>query len=271
MMAHAPGSNAALTAEALGVARQGRRVFESLDFALRAGEVTAVMGPNGAGKSTLIDCLSGFLSPQAGTVRLVGRPLSTWPLPELCRLRSVMSQSSAIAAPFTVEELLRLGIPRACRRSHRDVERHVQLAAERADVAGLRQRRANRLSGGELQRVHFARCLLQMGLVDDGEVGVVMLDEPVSHQDLGHQEQILEVCRQLAASGHIVLVVLHDVNLVARWSDELLLLGEGRIVDRGAVTTVLGSQCFAEVFGVELTTITDARGRSAWHVKRCIP
>jgi len=240
--------------------RGGRPVLDSVQAELRAGSFTAVMGPNGSGKSTLLDVLAGWLRPQHGQTRLDGRALRDWPDEALARRRLVLSQSLVVSAPFSVRQVVELGIPRACRLAPTEIERRLQAALVRADVAPLAERNCMAVSGGELQRVHLARCLLQVALLPPGDCAVLLLDEPTSHQDLHHQELILSTCRALAALGHLVCAVLHDLNQVSRYADRVLLLDAGRVVLHEATQQALADPRLAEVFRVRLRRLVDDEG-----------
>jgi iron complex transport system ATP-binding protein len=255
-----------LEASAVRLARGGRPVLEAVDVALEPGRFTAIMGPNGCGKSTLLDVLAGYLRPQAGQARLCGRPLTEWPGEALSLRRMVLSQSLTVSAPFSVRQVVELGVPRECRLPGEQLARYVERALERVDLAPLIERSCMALSGGELQRVHFARCLLQLALMAPDERAVLLLDEPTSHQDMRHQESILSTCRQLAADGHLVCAVLHDVNQVSRFADSVLLLQSGRVVLHLPTQQALADPRFAGVFRVRLTPLENPRGAPAWYI-----
>jgi len=242
--------------------RGGRPILHAVAATLEPGLFTALMGPNGSGKSSLLDVLAGYLRPQVGQVILDGRALALWSGEVLSARRLVLSQSLAMNSPFSVRELVQLGIPRSCRLAPVEIERRLQAALLRADVAALADRNTMALSGGELQRVHLARCLLQIALLPPGECAVLLLDEPTAHQDLHHQELILASCRELAALGHLVCAVLHDLNQVSRYAHRVLLLDEGRVVLHEAAQTALADPRLAAVFRVRLRRLVDASGEA---------
>lgn len=251
-----------LEAEAVSVRAGERLLLDAVTLALRPGEVTALVGPNGAGKSTLLDVLSGHRRPDGGEARLDGRPLATWPPDRLARRRAVLTQHAEIAFPFPVEEVVALGLA-----PHRDLHhpRALQGAAGRAMALAEVDRFAGRLyptlSGGERQRVMLARVLAQLLAPDGVPAGRwLLLDEPTSSLDLAHQKLVLEVAVRLARDGCGVLVVLHDLNLAARFADRAALLAEGRLVAVGAPEEVLSPERVGEVYGVELAR-AEAAGR----------
>lgn len=238
-----------LRAEGVGIRRGGRWVLQGLDVALRGGEVLGVLGPNGAGKSTLLAALCGELAPDAGRVGLDERPLAEWPGPERARRLAVLPQSSSLSFAFRVEDVVGMGrLPHASGR-HRDAD-IVERALRAADAWHLFGRNYLVLSGGERQRVHLARVLAQ--LWPGGEGQVLLLDEPTSMLDPLHQHTTLQAVRDFATRGAAVLVILHDLNLAARYCDRLLLLHEGKPHALGPVDEVLRAEPLREVFGLDV-------------------
>jgi iron complex transport system ATP-binding protein len=238
----------------LVVRRGARLLVDSVDLTVAAGRLTVVIGPNGAGKSTLLRLISGELAPSAGTIDLLGEPLGAIPAWRLACMRAVMAQSTRLAFPFSVVDVVRLGVdgigrgrPRAAR------DGIVRAALERADAAHLEGRLFQTLSGGEQQRVQFARVLAQL----DAGRGLaprqmLLLDEPVASLDLKHQLALMGEARRLAETGLGVVAVLHDIQLAADLADELVVLRDGRIAAAGAPGAVLGADLIESVFEVKL-------------------
>ncbi|MEH6493310.1 heme ABC transporter ATP-binding protein [Halopseudomonas sp.] len=236
-----------LQVDALDCARGARTILQGISFQLAAGEVLAVLGTNGAGKSTLLASLSGELTPLGGSIMLSGRPLAGWSAQERARRMAVLPQSSTLAFAFSVAEVVALGrLPHATGRQQDELI--VEQAMAATDVTQLRERSYLTLSGGERQRVHLARVLTQIW--DAGEQGCLLLDEPTASLDLAHQQLILQQARDMAERGLAVVVVLHDLNLAARYADRLLLLHQGRVSALGTPWQVLSTERVAEVFGV---------------------
>lgn len=249
-----------LAADGLVVRRGGRALLDGVGIALAAGRVTAVIGPNGAGKSTLLRCLSGELSPDAGEVRFLGRPLVDWPAAELARRRAVLPQESDLRFPFRVEEVVRLGRvphPGAGETAHDRALAREALA--RVDLGALADRIYPTLSGGERQRVHLARAWVQLRPAP-GEApakgGALLLDEPTSSLDLAHQHGVLALARELARDeGTAVLAVLHDLNLALAYADDAVVLRGGRVFASGPAERVLSPPLVREVFGVGAASV----------------
>ncbi|WP_369959948.1 heme ABC transporter ATP-binding protein [Pseudomonas benzenivorans] len=238
-----------LCAQSLAVRRGGRSVLADIDLRLQPGEVLGVLGPNGAGKSTLLGALCGELPPAQGLVLLDERPLGAWSGPERARRLAVLPQSSTLNFAFRVEQVVAMGrLPHASGRL-RDGE-IVEAALQAADAAHLGGRCYLELSGGERQRVHLARVLAQ--LWPGGEGQVLLLDEPTSMLDPLHQHTTLQAVRTFAEQGAAVLVILHDLNLAARYCDRLLLLERGRPHALGTPQQVLRAEPLQAVFGLEV-------------------
>ena len=237
-----------LRADNLACARGGCTILQDIDFTLEAGEVVAVLGNNGAGKSTLLATLTGELSSGAGQVWLGDRPLAAWADNERARLLAVLPQHSTLAFPFVSEEVVAMGrLPHGSGRQ-RDPE-IIDEAMQAADISHLRGRNYLTLSGGERQRVHLARVLAQ---VWQQPGACLLLDEPTASLDLAHQQLTLGQARAFAARGGSVLVILHDLNLAARYADRILLLHRGTMAALGEPWSVLQAERIAEVFGVRV-------------------
>ena len=238
-----------LRAENLSVRRGGSMVLEGVDLALQPGEVLGVLGPNGAGKSTLLGALCGELEPSAGQVRLDERALGAWGGQERAQRLAVLPQSSTLSFAFPVAEVVAMGrLPHDTGRV-RDAE-IVDAALHAADAEHLRGRSYLALSGGERQRVHLARVLAQ--LWPGGEGQVLLLDEPTSALDPLHQHTTLQAVRDFASQGAAVLVILHDLNLAARYCDRILLLQDGRPHAFGSPDDVLQAEPLRAVFGLDV-------------------
>jgi iron complex transport system ATP-binding protein len=211
--------------------------------------VFGVLGPNGAGKSTLLAALSGELMPSAGQVLLQGRALGDWPDVERARCLAVLPQSSTLSFAFRVADVVAMG--RLPHRTGRDADAAIVAAALAvADAQHLAARNYLKLSGGERQRVHLARVLAQ--LWPGGPGRVLLLDEPTSMLDPAHQHSILQAVRGFAAQGGTALVILHDLNLAARYCDRLMLLKNGCSHAEGSVDEVLRAEPLQAVFGLDV-------------------
>ncbi|MEU5216310.1 heme ABC transporter ATP-binding protein [Streptomyces sp. NPDC020807] len=239
-----PVPRGALVAEAVGlrVALGGRTVLDGVRIEVRAGEVLALVGPNGAGKSTLLAALAADLAPSAGEVRIGGRSAGDWPAGELALRRAVLPQAAALSFSFPVAEVVRMGrAPWAGTEREDEDEAAVAAAMAATEVGAFAARPFSALSGGERARVALARVLAQ-------RAGLVLLDEPTAALDLRHQELVLRVCRERAAAGDAVVVVLHDLGLAAAYADRVAVLHGGRVAADGPPGEVLGAELLGRVY-----------------------
>jgi iron complex transport system ATP-binding protein len=238
-----------LRAEQLTVRRSGRCLLQSITLRLTAGQVVGVLGPNGAGKSSLIGALTGELPADSGELWLNQRRLADWSPQQRAIQLAVLPQQSALRFGFSVESVVALGrLPHVESRCAR--EQAVTQALDALDLGAFRQRNYLQLSGGEQQRVQLARILAQLWPVREGQV--LLLDEPLSMLDPQHQQKCLQEIRRLASSGVAVLLVLHDLNLAARYCDQLLVVQEGVISAQGTPEQVLTEQHLERLFGVQV-------------------
>jgi ABC-type cobalamin/Fe3+-siderophores transport system ATPase subunit len=231
---------------------------EDVSLAVPAGSITAVIGPNGAGKTSLIRAASGVLPIQAGAIRLSGRALSDLKPPERARLVAVVPQARALPEAFTARELVSAGrtpwMNWLGQASPRD-ELAIQTAMQRTETVELGERRVGELSGGEQQRLLLARALAQ-------NAPLLMLDEPSAHLDLRYQIELLDLIRGLVDELNLgVLVALHDLNLVARIADQVVLLVDGKLKATGSVEAVLQPDLLSEAYGIPLTVLKAGRSR----------
>lgn len=241
-----------LDARNLTLTRNRRPILSDVTITARPGEVTALIGPNGAGKSTLLAALTGDLRPDHGSIRLNGDDLATLPPRALAARRAVLTQTTEVAFPFTVAELIRLGIEASP--GPADPALIDRLLTE-VDLPGMAERPYHALSGGEAQRVHFARILAQARRATTPQGPVwLFLDEPVSSLDIAHQLLVMHRARRFATEGGGVLAVLHDLNLTAMVADRVILLAQGRCLAAGPPAEVLTDALLSEAYRCPIRT-----------------
>jgi iron complex transport system ATP-binding protein len=228
-------------------------ILHGIDFTARAGAFTAIVGPNGSGKSTFLKALSGEL-PASGRISINGRDLRDMKPWQAAGLRAVLPQATTLAFPFTVREIVRLGIVGG--RSGAlagEAERLPERALARVDLDGFASRFYQELSGGEQQRVQLARVLCQVWApVLEGEPRWLFLDEPVSSLDIKHQLVIMKIARDFASRGGGVVAILHDLNLTAMFADHVMVVSKGRVAAAGAPGGVLTDELIERVFDCRL-------------------
>jgi len=239
--------------------RVGSKVLISdISASFAPGGLHLLVGPNGAGKSTLVKVLARLLRPQTGTIEYEGTDVNAASEAELAKRRAVLSQAIEIAFPLTVREVVMMGrYPHFSGRPGPTDERIVDEVMQHFDVTEFERRYYQTLSGGERQRVNFARVLAQ--LWDDGSVAScrhLFLDEPLTFLDIRHQIDFMKRIRSFTAAGNVVTVgVVHDLNLAARFADQILMLSGGRIVANGTPAEVLTTERIEQVFGVQPTMV----------------
>lgn len=251
-----------LTGRGLTYAVGGRRLLDDVTVTFPAGAFSVIVGPNGAGKSTLLRALCRELVPQAGEVRYGDRRLAAWTDPELARGRAVLSQTVELGFPLRVWEVVLMGrYPHFTGRPAARDEAACEAAMRYVDVWEWAERDYLTLSGGERQRVQFARVLAQIWEPTPGHARYLLLDEPLTFLDIRHQLDFLERIRTLMAGGDLVVVgVLHDLNLAARFADQVVMMAGGRVLAAGAPGEVLTPDDVARAFGVR-PVVQEVAGR----------
>jgi iron complex transport system ATP-binding protein len=235
----------------ISAAPWGQTLLQDIAFTLEAGSILALAGPNGAGKSTLLKLIAGDIKPSAGELTFGNRPLQAWSPQERAQRLAFLPQMSLLNFPYTVEEVVLLGRTPHDSGHIRDRE-ILESVLQLTDMTSLRYRLYTQLSGGEKQRTQLARIFAQVW-EDESLVGnLLLLDEPNSALDLAHQQQILGTIRAFAKRGCAIVLVLHDLNLVAGIADQVLVLDAGRQVALGAPEQVFTPELFRKVFHVDV-------------------
>ncbi len=221
----------------------------NVSFTAERGAVTALVGPNGSGKSTLVRAMLRRVPLASGEICVDGARLGSMPRVEFARTVSVVTQREDTTFVRTVREYIELG--RFPHRGHRgDDSAAVIHAAERAAVTTLLDRATDAISGGEWQRVRVARALAQGG-------EAILLDEPTAFLDVAHEMQMFEMLAALATSGIAVVLVSHQLNLVARFASSIVLLSRGSVVAAGAPEAMMRGDLLESVYGWPLVVTRD--------------
>jgi iron complex transport system ATP-binding protein len=253
-----PRPAAALSCRNLVVGYGARIVLEGVSLDIMTGRWTAIVGPNGSGKSTLLRALAGLVPHRSGQISLHGRRLSAWPRRERARRLAWLAQT-ATATDLTATEVVALGRFAhsgwlAHRQSEDDAAMHRAMLA--TGSLAWAQRRLSTLSGGERQRVHLARVLAV-------EAPVLLLDEPTTHLDPPHQEDIARLLREQAhRCGVSVVSAIHDLSL-ALTADRLIVLGARGIVGHGTVREALAGDWLSAAFATHVNVV-DHHGVHLW-------
>jgi iron complex transport system ATP-binding protein len=231
-----------------------RTVIEQLDLVVPPGRVTAVVGANACGKSTLLRSMSRLLAPRAGQVLLDGKQVHRTPAKELARTLGLLPQSPLAPEGITVADLVGRGRhphQRVLSRWSREDDQAVAAALEATGTVDLAERPVDELSGGQRQRVWIAMVLAQ-------QTDLLLLDEPTTFLDVSHQIEVLDLLTDLNRDrGTTIVMVLHDLNLAARYADHLVAVAGGRVHAAGDPGDVLTADTVRAVFGLDSRVITD--------------
>ena len=228
-----------------------RPVVRDLSVEIPAGSITAILGPNGSGKTTLLRLLLGFLRPREGMVRLLGQPLTSYSRRDMGRLMALVPQSEHIAFNFSAMEYVLLGRAPYLGplESPGVVDRRVALEALQAVGAeSLGDRSIAALSGGEQQLVILARSIAQ-------QPQVLLMDEPMSHLDLGNQGRILSIMRRMVASGMTVIFTTHDPNAAVTVATHVVLMRQGQVLAAAHPAHAMTCVNLSETYGVPVEVI----------------
>ncbi|WP_199277225.1 ABC transporter ATP-binding protein [Arthrobacter sp. CAN_A2] len=249
-----PTTAVTLSAAGLTLAYDDRTVVDGLDVILPAGKVTVIVGANACGKSTLLRGLARLLRPAGGTVLLNGSDIATQSTKAVARTLGLLPQTPLAPEGISVADLVGRG-----RYPHQGWFRQwtpqdddaVADALEATDTLALADRSVDELSGGQRQRVWIAMALAQ-------QTDILLLDEPTTFLDVTHQVEVLDLITDLnRRAGTTVVMVLHDLNLAARYADHLIAMRDGRIVAEGAPSDVVTEDTVSGVFNLECRVITD--------------
>ena len=239
----------------------GRKVILSnVSMNAKSGEFTIIIGPNGAGKSSLLKCLSGETLPTSGQVFLDKTPLSDLGAEKLAEVRGVLPQASSLSFPFTVGEVVSLGIQHSAPLGKDEThEIRISNALQKVEMASFVDSPYHVLSGGEKQRVHLARVLCQVWQpVTNKQSKGLFLDEPTSSLDLKHQFDVLDIARDYANRGGTVIAILHDINLARRYADQIIILSEGKLIANGPPENTITLDRLHSVFKLDTRMIEAA-------------
>lgn len=243
-----------LAAEGVTLGYGDRTIVDSLDLRVPAGRVTTIVGANACGKSTLLKAMARLLTPSSGQVLLDGKAIHRLPTKQVARVLGLLPQSPIAPDGIAVSDLVSRG-----RHPHQGAlsrwtsadDAAVARALEATDVTHLADRPVDELSGGQRQRVWIAMALAQ-------ETDVLLLDEPTTFLDISHQIDVLDLLTDLNRErGTTVAMVLHDLNLAARYADHLVAMAQGQIIAAGDPGDVLTEETVRRVFGLDSRVVPD--------------
>ena len=230
----------------------GQNIIRDISLRFEAGRIHTIVGRNGCGKTTLLKTCTGLLSASSGDILLDGNPLQQYPTMERAKVVSYLSQSRNTPA-ISAERLVEHGrYPRLTspRRLNEDDRRIIEASMERMQIAHLRKKSLNELSGGERQRVYIAMLLAQ-------DTTVLLLDEPTTYMDIEHQLALLELLTELKQEGKCIVMVLHDLPLALKYSDTIIAMENGTIVQAASPEAMLSEGTLNRIFHVKIQAVGD--------------
>ncbi len=240
----------------LSVGYSGKIVIHGLDVAIHEGKVTAIIGPNGCGKSTLLKTLARLIRPLGGSLLLHGRNMMEESLSMLSKNLSVLPQSPTAPAELTVRQLVEYGrhpYKRGFGSLSKEDNSIVTWALEQTRLLEHQEHEIGRLSGGQRQRAWIALAIAQ-------RTDVILLDEPTTYLDMAYQLELLQLLKALNLRHQTtIIMVLHDLNLAARFSDFLIAMKEGRIVQQGSVEEIMTAETLRNTFQIEAQILRDQK------------
>lgn len=238
-----------LSANKVTVKIAQKTLLDNISLAIKPGELLAIIGPNGAGKSTLLKSLSAEIKLSSGIVTLNDKKISDWSLSKRAQLCAILPQNSSLSFPFSVLDVVLMG--RSPHAKSNSTIPDLNIAHQALSLIGIKQlteRIYTTLSGGEKQRVHFARVLTQIWH-PSSQPSYLMLDEPTSALDISCQHDCLKIAHDFAKQQNVgVLVVLHDLNLAALYADKIAVLHEGKLIEYGSPKAVINENLVQHIF-----------------------
>ena len=237
----------------------GAQILKQINLVANKGEFIGIIGPNGSGKTTLLRTITNILKPRAGTIWINENHINGMRSKDIAKNVGMVSQGVSINFEFTVEDIVLMGRTPYIHGSEKieDID-IVQDAMKKTNTYHLRKRLITQLSGGELQRVIIARALAQAPKV-------LLLDEPTSHLDISNQIEILNLIKNAAGKGMVVIAVIHDLNLAAYYCDRIYLLHDGEIIATGNSQQVLTPSNIKRAFNIQAEVI-DAKTTNSLYV-----
>jgi len=231
-------------------------VLKQISLEINEGGFISILGPNGSGKTTLLKNICSILKPTEGEIDIYGKTIKAYKHKELAKILAVVHQNSEISFDFTVEEIVTMGrhphVNKFQGESKMDkaiVERSLKLT----ETYHLKSKYIQNISGGERQRVMIARALCQ-------QPQILLLDEPISHLDIKYQLEIMKLCRTLNDNKMTILTTLHDINMASRFSDTIVLMKLGEIIEIGSPKKVLTAENIKYVYDVDVEVINVNKG-----------
>ena len=224
----------------------GKTVVNSVDFEIPKGKVTSLIGPNGAGKSTVMGMISRLIARDSGVIDFEGQDISRWKSKELAKRLAILTQTNNIQMKLTVRELVTFGrFPYSGGHNTQEDERIIDQALAYMELQGIQDQFIDELSGGQRQRAYIAMVIAQ-------DTDYVLLDEPTNNLDIYHASNMMKIVRRLCDElGKTVILVLHEINYAAFYSDYICAFVDGKIAKFGTVEEVMTKEMLSQIYRVD--------------------
>ena len=224
-----------------------KTVVDNISLTIPAGKITSFIGPNGAGKSTVLSIISRLLSADSGEVLLNNEPLNHKKSSEIAKQLAILKQSNNINLRLTIEDLVAFGrFPYSKGHLTADDRQFIDNAIAYMDLHDIRHQYIDSLSGGQRQRAYIAMTLAQ-------DTDYILLDEPLNNLDMKHSVQIMKVLRQLVTELHkTVVIVIHDINFASCYSDYIIAMKNGKLVQQGEVARIMQSSVLQDIYDMPI-------------------
>jgi len=235
-----------------------KNILQDITADFLPGEFNMILGPNGSGKSTFLKIFSGEIKDFSGDILYAGDDIHSFKPITLAKQRAVMSQQPELSFPLSVEEVVMMG--RYPHFTFNPGKKDQQICDEvigRMQLEAFRERNYLTLSGGEKQRVQFARMLAQVWETPATGYRYIFLDEPLNNLDINYQQEFLQVARAMAQQNTILVAVMHDINLALQYADKIFFLKNGKLAAAGKPATVVTEAMIENVFNVEVSIINN--------------
>lgn len=241
-----------LIIEGVDFSYSGNPVLDNVSAELEGPAFISVLGPNGVGKSTLIHCINKILTPVKGTVLIDDVDVSAIPIRELAKIIGYVPYSANDTFPLTVVDTVLMGRHPHSKWGSQDHDLEIVYdTLHELEIAELAMRPFNELSAGQHQKVMLARGLVQ-------EPKVLLLDEPTSNLDVRHQLDVAKMLKRISIEkGMLVIMICHDINIAAKYSDSIILMSKGTVYDMGAPNNVITREALRDVYGVDVEIVDD--------------
>lgn len=235
-----------------------KSILNGISAIFYPGEFNMILGPNGSGKSTFLKIFSGEINKYNGSVFYGEEKITSLKKEALAKQRAVMSQQPELSFPLMVEEVVMMGrYPHFTFNPNKKDETICNQVMERMNLILFKERNYLTLSGGEKQRVQYARVLAQIWEKPTEGYRYLFLDEPLTSLDINYQQEFLQIAREFTNDGTILIAVMHDINLAIQYADKLFFLKEGKLVSHGSPKDILDQELIKQVFNVEASIINN--------------